>query len=344
MKRVGILTGGGDAPGLNAVIWAVVRKGTKKGLEIFGLKDGWRGILKGEGEVLTPQDVEDIQRTGGTILGTSRTNPFKEENGPEKVKENFKKLSLDALIAVGGEDTLGVANRLIKEYGLPIVGVPKTIDNDLSATDYTFGFDTAINIVTEALDRLHTTTKSHHRVMVVEIMGRHAGWITLFGGLSGGAHIIIIPEEPFDLNELCEEIKRRKEAGKDYTIIAVSEGAVPKEGQKFVTQEEGTVAFGHIRLGGIARALEKEIKERTGLETRHVILGHLQRGGAPTAFDRVLGIRLGLKAVDMILNEKFGYMAALRGTEIVEVPLEEAVGRLKTVSSDLWSEIKEVLE
>ncbi len=344
MKRVGILTGGGDAPGLNAVIWAVVNKGSRKGMEIVGIKDGWRGMIQGEGEVLRVEDVEDIQRTGGTILGTSRTNPYKEEGGVEKVKENFQKLSLSALIAVGGEDTLGVAERLYREHNLPLVGVPKTIDNDLSATDYTFGFDTAINIVTEALDRLHTTAKSHHRVMVVEIMGRHAGWITLFGGLSGGAHIIIIPEEPFDLDDLCEKIKKRKEAGKDYTIVAVSEGAIPKEGQRFVTQEEGTDAFGHIRLGGIARALEKEIKKRTGIETRHVILGHLQRGGAPTAFDRVLGIRLGLKVVDMVEEEKFGKMAALRGTEIVEVSLKEAVGRLKTVGEDLWKEVKNILE
>ncbi|MCD6219897.1 ATP-dependent 6-phosphofructokinase, partial [Candidatus Calescamantes bacterium] len=248
------------------------------------------------------------------------------------------------LIAVGGEDTLGVAEKLYQEKGLPIVGVPKTIDNDLSATDYTFGFDTAINIITESLDRLHTTAKSHHRVMVVEIMGRHAGWMTLYGGFSGGAHIIILPEEPFDLDEICQKVNERKAKGKDYTIIAVAEGAIPKEGQSFVTQSEGTDAFGHIRLGGIAKALEKEIQQRTGIETRHVILGHLQRGGAPSAFDRILGVRLGMKAVEIVAEGKFGCMVALKGTEIVAVPLKEAVGKLKVVPSNLISEFQSLLK
>ena len=342
-KIVGILTGGGDAPGLNAVIWAVVKKGKEKGIEVVGIKDGWKGLINRESEILTEDKVEDIHRQGGTILGTSRTNPFKVEGGVDKVEENINQLGLYALIAVGGEDTLGVAEKLYQEKGLPIVGVPKTIDNDLSATDYTFGFDTAINIITESLDRLHTTAKSHHRVMVVEIMGRHAGWMTLYGGFSGGAHIIILPEEPFDLDEICQKVNERKAKGKDYTIIAVAEGAIPKEGQSFVTQSEGTDAFGHIRLGGIAKALEKEIQQRTGIETRHVILGHLQRGGAPSAFDRILGLRLGMKAVEIVAEGKFGCMVALKGTEIVDVPLKEAVGKLKVVPSSLISEFQSLL-
>jgi len=342
-KIVGILTGGGDAPGLNAVIWAVVKKGKEKGIEVVGIKDGWKGLINRESEILTEDKVEDIHRQGGTILGTSRTNPFKVEGGVDKVEENINQLGLYALIAVGGEDTLGVAEKLYQEKGLPIVGVPKTIDNDLSATDYTFGFDTAINIITESLDRLHTTAKSHHRVMIVEIMGRHAGWLTLYGGFSGGAHIIILPEEPFDLDEICQKVKERKAKGKDYTIIAVAEGAIPKKGQSFVTQSEGTDAFGHIRLGGIAKALEKEIQQRTGIETRHVILGHLQRGGAPSAFDRILGLRLGMKAVEIVAEGKFGCMVALKGTEIVAVPLKEAVGKLKVVPSTLISEFQSLL-
>jgi len=343
-KAVGILTGGGDAPGLNAVIWAVVKKGKEKGIEVIGIKDGWKGLIDKDSEVLTVDKVGDIYREGGTILGTSRTNPFKVEGGVDKVAENIKALGLHALIAVGGEDTLGVAQKLYQERGLPMVGVPKTIDNDLSATDYTFGFDTAINIITESLDRLHTTAKSHHRVMVVEIMGRHAGWMALYGGFSGGAHIIILPEEPFDLEEICQKIKERKAQGKDYTIVAVAEGAVPKEGQSFVTQAQGTDAFGHIRLGGIAKALEKEIQKRTGIETRNVILGHLQRGGAPSAFDRILGVRLGMKAVDIVVEEKFGYMAALKGTEIIAVSLQEAVGKLKVVPPDLIAEFQRLLK
>ncbi|MCD6219937.1 6-phosphofructokinase [Candidatus Calescamantes bacterium] len=342
-KIVGILTGGGDAPGLNAVIWAVVKKGKEKGIEVVGIKDGWKGLINRESEVLTEDKVENIHRQGGTILGTSRTNPFKVEGGVDKVEENINQLGLYALIAVGGEDTLGVAEKLYQEKGLPIVGVPKTIDNDLSATDYTFGFDTAINIITESLDRLHTTAKSHHRVMIVEIMGRHAGWLTLYGGFSGGAHIIILPEEPFDLDEICQKVKERKAKGKDYTIIAVAEGAIPKKGQSFVTQSEGTDAFGHIRLGGIAKALEKEIQQRTGIETRHVILGHLQRGGSPSAFDRILGLRLGMKAVEIVAEGKFGCMVALKGTEIVDVPLKEAVGKLKVVPSSLISEFQSLL-
>ena len=338
-KKIGILTGGGDAPGLNAVIRAVVVKGEKLGYKIVGIKDGWRGILKKDTEELTSDKVEDIHRQGGTILGTSRTNPYKEEDGEKQVIENMKQLELYALIAIGGDDTLGVANKLCKK-GLNVVGVPKTIDNDLSATDICFGFDTAINRVSESLDRLHTTAKSHHRILIVEVMGRHAGWMTLEGGMAGGAHVILIPEEPFDIDEVCQIIKKRKEKGKSYSIVAVAEGALPKGGTKFFTQEEGKDAFGHVKLGGIAKALEKEIEKRTGVETRSVVLGHLQRGGAPSAFDRYFSTRLGLKAIGMVKEGKFDQMAALQKGKIVSVPLKEAVGKTRVVDKELFDEAK----
>jgi len=356
-KKIGVLTGGGDAPGLNAVIRAVVIKGEKLGYEILGIKDGWRGLLKKDIEKLSAEEVEDIHREGGTILGTSRTNPYKEEGGEQKAIENMEQLGLYALVAIGGDDTLGVANKLSKK-GVKIVGVPKTIDNDLSATDICFGFDTAINRASDAIDSLHTTAKSHHRVIVVEVMGRHAGWITLEGGMAGGAHVILIPEEPFDINEVCKVINNRKENGKLYSIVAVAEGALPKGGAlpasceslpaqkvrwqagKFVTQAEGTDSFGHVKLGGIAKALEKEIEKRTGIETRSVILGHLQRGGPPSAFDRYFATRLGLKAIDMVKKEEFGKMAALKKGELVSVPLEEAVGKMRVVDKELLEEAK----
>jgi phosphofructokinase-like protein len=339
MEKVGILTGGGDAPGLNAVIRAVVVKGEKLGYEIVGIKDGWRGILEKDVTELSSDKVEDIHREGGTILGTSRTNPYKEENGEQKVIENIKQLNLYALITIGGDDTLGVASKLYKK-GVKTVGVPKTIDNDLSATDICFGFDTAINHISEALDGLHTTAKSHHRVLVVEIMGRHAGWMTLEGGMAGGAHVILIPEEPFDIDEVCQLIKKRTKENKSYTIVAVAEGALPEGGTKFFTQGADTDAFGNVKLGGIAKALEKEIEERTGIETRSVVLGHLQRGGPPSAFDRYFATRLGLKAIEMVKKGEFGKMAALKKGEIVSVPLEEAVGKTKAVSKELFEEAK----
>ena len=339
MERVGILTGGGDAPGLNAVIRAVVVKGEKLGYKIVGIKDGWRGLLGRDVTELSLDNVEDIHREGGTILGTSRTNPYKEENGEQQVIENMKQLNLYALIAIGGDDTLGVAHKLGKK-GVRVVGVPKTIDNDLSATDICFGFDTAINRVSEAIDSLHTTAKSHHRVLVVEVMGRHAGWMTLEGGMAGGAHVILIPEEPFDIDEVCQLIKNRKEEGKSYAIVAVAEGALPKGGTKFFTQEQGTDAFGHVKLGGVAKALEKEIEKRTGIETRSVVLGHLQRGGSPSAFDRYFATRLGLKAIEMVKAGKFDQMAALKKGELVSVSLEEAVGKTKVVSKELLEEAK----
>lgn len=331
--RIGILTGGGDAPGLNAVIRGVVVKAASRGHEVIGLELGWKGILERLTRPLSLAEVEDIHRQGGTILGSSRTNLFKVENGPERAIQNMKELGLDALIAVGGEDTLGVAKKMF-DMGAKTVGVPKTIDNDLNATDCTFGFDTAINRVMEALDRLHTTAKSHHRCIVVEVMGRHAGWMTLYGGIAGGAHVIIIPEVETDIDEICGIIEARRAAGKVYSLVAVAEGA--KIGGEEVAKSGKTDSFGHVILGGIAERLAKIIEEKTGIETRHVILGHLQRGGDPSAFDRVLGTRLGVKAVELVEAGDFGKMVSLRGTEIVAVPLEDAVARLKTVPRELY--------
>lgn len=340
VKRIGVLTGGGDAPGLNAVIRAIVVTAHSYDIEVAGIEHGWAGLLGDtEAKVISLPDVDDIHRTGGTILRTSRTNPMKYENGLAEIKQNMEKLKLDALIAIGGDDTLGVAHRLHEE-GVKIVGVPKTIDNDLSATDYTFGFDTAINIATEAFDRLHTTAKSHDRVMVVEIMGRYAGWLTLNAGMAGGAHIILLPEEKFDVEEVCRIIKERREAGSNYTIVAVAEGALPVDAREFITQDDKVDEFGHVKLGGIAKRLAKVIEKRTGQETRSVVLGHLQRGGAPSAFDRMLGTRLGVKAVQLLFDNKFGEMCSLRGTQIISVPISEAVGRLKVVDGELIKEMK----
>jgi len=334
MATIGILTGGGDCPGLNPVIRAVVRKAFNEGYEVIGFKNGWKGLIENDTVKLDMAAVSGILPKGGTILGTSRTNPYKKEGGVEKVKENFKKNKLDALVAVGGEDTLGVANKLTKD-GIPnIVGVPKTIDNDLSATDYTFGFDTAINIATECIDRLHTTAESHHRIMVAEVMGRHAGWIALESGIAGGADVILIPEIPIDMDEVVDIIKKRHARGKTFSIVVVAEGAQFKA--KDVTQEEKLDEFGHVRLGGIGEMLGKEIEKRTGYETRVSVFGHIQRGGSPTAFDRILGTRFGVKAVELITGKKFGQMVALRGNKIVDVPLEEAVKELKTVDMELY--------
>lgn len=335
MARIGILTGGGDCPGLNSVIRAVVRKALLEGYEITGIKNGWKGLVENDTMRLDINAVSGILPKGGTILGTSRTNPYKKEGDLQKVKDNFKKMGLDALVAVGGEDTLGVASKLVKD-GLPnIVGVPKTIDNDLSATDYTFGFDTALNVAMECIDRLHTTAESHHRIMVAEVMGRHAGWIALEAGIAGGADVILIPELPIDLDEVCNIIKKRHERGKTFSIVVVSEGAQFKDGS-LVAQEKKLDAFGHVRLGGIGEELAGQIEKRTGYETRVSVLGHIQRGGSPTAFDRVLGTRLGVKAVELIKNKKFGKMVALAGIKIIDVPLEEAVKALKTVDMELY--------
>lgn len=333
--KIGILTGGGDCPGLNPVIRAVVRKALIQNYEVIGIKNGWKGLIEADTIKLDLDSVSGILPKGGTILGTSRTNPYKKEGAVEKVKGNFKKIGLDALIAVGGEDTLGVASKLIKDGITNIVGVPKTIDNDLSATDYTFGFDTALNTATECIDRLHTTAESHHRIIVVEVMGRHAGWIAIESGIAGGADIILIPEIPIDIEEVCGLIKKRHARGKTFSIIVVSEGAQFKEGT-VVLQEQKLDEFGHVRLGGIGEQLGQEIEKRTGYETRVSVLGHIQRGGTPSAFDRVLGTKFGVKAVELVMNKKFGKMVALSGTKIIDVPLQEAVATLKTVDKELY--------
>ncbi|MDO9378796.1 MAG: 6-phosphofructokinase [Nocardioidaceae bacterium] len=334
--RVGVLTGGGDCPGLNAVIRAVVRKGVAEfEMDFVGFRDGWRGPLEDDTCELGIEQVRGILPRGGTILGSSRTNPFAIEGGVERIKDNLAAHGCDALVAIGGEDTLGVATKLV-DLGVNVVGVPKTIDNDLSGTDFTFGFDTAVNIAMEAIDRLHTTAESHHRVLVVEVMGRHAGWIALHSGLAGGANIILIPERPFDLDKVCAQVESR--FAKQYApIIVVSEGAVPLEGQ-MTTQGGALDAFGHVRLGGIGDRLAQEIERRTGKESRAVVLGHVQRGGTPTAFDRWLATRFGLHAAQAVHDGDFGTMMALRGTEIVRVPLSEGTKELKTVRPELYAE------
>jgi 6-phosphofructokinase 1 len=334
--RIGVLTGGGDCPGLNAVIRAVVRKGvTVHGHEFVGFRDGWRGPLEGDIMQLDVQAVRGILPRGGTILGSSRTNPIKIDGGVEKIKENLAGGGVDALIAIGGEDTLGVAKQLF-DRGVKVVGVPKTIDNDLNATDYTFGFDTAVNIATEAIDRLHTTAESHHRALICEVMGRHAGWIALHAGMAGGANVILIPEKPFDIDKVCAYVESRFKT-RYAPIIVVAEGAHPMEGQMALQAGE-LDSFGHVRLGGIGEMLAKEIEKRTGKEARTTVLGHIQRGGTPTAFDRVLATRFGLQAIDAVHDGDFGVMVALRGTDIVRVGLDEATKELKTVPVSRYEE------
>jgi phosphofructokinase-like protein len=332
--RVGVLTGGGDCPGLNAVIRAVVRKGeSQHGFDFVGFRHGWRGPLEGETIELSIATTRGLLHRGGTILGTSRTNPFKTDDGPARVCATLAQLGVDALVAIGGEDTLGAAHRLGGE-GVNVVGVPKTIDNDLGATDFTFGFDTAVQIVTDAVDRLHTTAESHDRVIVCEVMGRHAGWIATYGGIAGGADMILVPEVPFDIAEVCERIRHRHERGANFSILVVAEGAQPIAGT-FALAEGEVDEFGHVRLGGIGNALAPEIESRTGFETRVTILGHVQRGGTPTAYDRVLATRFGIAAIDAVAAGAFDQMVALRGNHIVRVPLVEAVTELKTVDPAL---------
>jgi 6-phosphofructokinase 1 len=334
--RIGVLTGGGDCPGLNAVIRAVVRKGVDGyGYEFVGFRDGWRGPLDNVTMPLDIAAVRGILPRGGTILGTSRTNPFAVEGGFEKITATLRELGVDALVAIGGEDTLGVATKL-GELGVHVVGVPKTIDNDLNATDYTFGFDTAVNIAMEAIDRLHTTAESHHRALIVEVMGRHAGWIALHAGMAGGANVILIPEVPFSMARVCDYVKRRFEL--HYApIIVVAEGAKPDGGEN-ATVDRGLDSFGHVRLGGIAEWLAGEIEKQTGKEARTTVLGHIQRGGTPSAYDRVLATRFGLHAVDAVHDGDWGKMVALRGTDIVRVPLTEATRTLKTVPPEFYAE------
>jgi ATP-dependent phosphofructokinase / diphosphate-dependent phosphofructokinase len=335
--RVGVLTGGGDCPGLNAVIRAVSRRLLTRGHEVLGVREGWRGLVEGRFEALGPREISGLLPRGGTILGTSRTNPYKVEGGVEQVLSSFQEERLSALVAIGGEDTLGVAARLYAEREFPVVGVPKTIDNDLSATDYTFGFDTAVFICTEAIDRLHTTAESHNRVMVVEVMGRHTGWIAVVSGIAGGADVILIPEHPVSIDDTCKEIRRRHERGKDFSIVVVSEG-YELDG---AADDGGDVdEFGHVRLSerGVGARLASQIEERTGFETRFSVLGHVQRGGSPTPRDRVLATRYGLKAADLVEEGRFGRMAALHGDAIVDVSLEEATAELKTVPRE-WYEV-----
>jgi len=328
--RFGVLTGGGDCPGLNAVIRAIVRKGIDvHGDVLFGFRDGWRGVLESDCDELTIESTRGILPRGGTILGTSRTNPYKLDDGPAFVRDTLSDLELDGLIAIGGEDTLGAAHRLHQD-GIPVLGVPKTIDNDLNGTDVTFGFDTALQVATEAIDRLHTTAESHHRILVVEVMGRHAGWIALHSGVAGGADVILIPERPFDLDQVCGLLDRRRARGRRFSIVVVAEGAVPIESEAAHALGE-TDEFGHPRLGGIGHWLQGEIESRTGFETRTTVLGHIQRGGTPTAMDRVLATRFGLAAIDAAHDARWGMMPALQGTRIELIALAEAVGELRTV-------------
>jgi 6-phosphofructokinase 1 len=335
MARIGILTGGGDCPGLNAVIRAIVRKGIDiHGHEFFGFSNGWAGVLAGEGVELDHSNTRGILHRGGTILGTSRTNPFKEDGaGVEGVEAGMGMAEVEMLIPIGGEDTLGVAGKLA-EAGVPVVGVPKTIDNDLAGTDFTFGFQTAVQIATDAIDRLHTTAESHNRVIVVEVMGRHAGWIAAYSGIAGGADAILVPERPFDIEEVCNHLRSRHDKGRRFSIVVVSEGAHPADGE--VASSGQVDAFGHARLGGIAVALESEIERRTGFETRMTILGHVQRGGTPNAYDRVLGTRFGVAAVDALTRGDQGKMVALRGTDVVTVPLAEALAEPKLLDTELF--------
>jgi phosphofructokinase-like protein len=335
--RIGVLTGGGDCPGLNAVIRAVVRRGIDAhGMELVGFRNGWAGVVEGDSVSLTHESTKGILPRGGTILGTSRTNPYKSDDGEARVRGTLDELGVDALVPIGGEDTLGVAHKL-SGAGVPVVAVPKTIDNDLDGTDYTFGFQTAVQIATDAIDRLHTTAESHHRILVVEVMGRHAGWIAVHAGLAGGADAILVPERPFDLEQVCGHLRRRHERGRTFSIVVVSEGAVPAEGGEAWTESKAKDAFGHVRLGGIGSILEKEIEKRTGFETRTTILGHVQRGGTPTAYDRVLASRFGVAAADAVAAGNFGQMVALRGTRIELVELKDALKEPKLLDPELYA-------
>jgi ATP-dependent phosphofructokinase / diphosphate-dependent phosphofructokinase len=342
VARIGLLTGGGDCPGLNAVIRAAVRSGLPGGHTFVGFRHGWAGVLADDAFELNAERTVGILPRGGTILGTSRTNPFAQgHDGTPEIRATLARHDVDALIPIGGEDTLGVALRL-HDAGVPIVGVPKTIDNDLGGTDFTFGFQTAVQIVTDAIDRLHTTAESHNRVMVLEVMGRHAGWIATHAGIAGGADAILVPERPFDIDEVCAHLRRRHERGRDFSIVVVAEGATPCAGTAPaavapVVHAAASDAFGHARLGGIGVALEGEIERRTGFETRVTILGHVQRGGTPVAFDRVLATRFGVAALQAVAGGRFGAMVALRGTAIVEVPLVEALAAPKLLDPELYA-------
>lgn len=334
--RIGMLTGGGDCPGLNAVIRAVVRKGVVDyGHEIVGYRHGWRGVIDGESVPLMVESTRGLLPRGGTILGTSRTNPYGSDDGAARVMATLAADGVEAVIAIGGEDTLGVAHKLSRD-GVHVVGVPKTIDNDLSATDFTFGFHTAVQIATDAIDRLHTTAESHDRVMVVEVMGRHAGWIATYSGLAGGADVILVPETPFDIQQICGRLTHRHELGANFSIVVVAEGATPIAGAAELQSTE-VDAFGHVRLGGVGNWLQQEIEKRTGYEARMTQLGHVLRGGTPTAYDRVIATRFGVEAIDAVHERDFGTMVALHGTDVVRVPIEDGVAVLKTVDARLFS-------
>lgn len=336
--KIGILTGGGDAPGINAVIRAIVRKAIQGyGYETFGIKDGWLGLIQGGFTPLDMKSLSGLLPKGGTILGTSRTNPFKSADGPSRILKNVAEQSFGAIIAIGGDDTLGVAAKLY-EMGLPVVGVPKTIDNDLVGTDYTFGFQTAVSIACDALDKLRTTAESHHRVIILEVMGRNAGWIALEAGIAGGANAILIPEKPFGIEEVCEFIRKRHKRGRNFSLIVAAEGAKPKGSEEFV-YTSGVDEFGHARLGGIAEYIGKEIEKRfEDIDTRTMVLGHLQRGGPPIAFDRILATRFGIAAIDLVHEGKFGNMVGLQGNAMVPVPLKDVIGKRKTVDLKLYEE------
>lgn len=341
--KVACLTGGGDCPGLNAVIRGLVRTIHNHGGQTIGLLEGWRGAIEGNFIELDPMKTDEILPMGGTILGSSRTNPYKEPQQADQVVETFKKLDLDCLVAIGGDDTLGVASKLYSDYNLPTIGCPKTIDNDLSSTDFTFGFDTCLNTVQDAVDKLRTTAESHRRIMVVEVMGRHAGWITCFAGIACSADAIMVPEEEVDLDAICDRLAKRRESGKTYGIVMVSEGASLK-GDDLVTKDAEVDDFGHVKLGGIGARVAKIIEKKTGIETRDVTLGHLQRGGSPSAYDRVLGTRLGIHAGRLAIEKDFGKMVALRGLHIVAVPLAEAVGTMRTLYPEFMDEAREFLK
>jgi len=333
--KFGILTGGGDCPGLNAVIRAVVIKGHQMGFDFVGIRDGWAGLIELDYVPFTAGTIRGLLPRGGTILGTSRTNPFKREGDIDKLMANIKALALDCVVVIGGDGTLSAATRLY-ELGINIVGVPKTIDNDLSCTDFTVGFDTAVSIVTEALDRLQSTTESHHRVMVVEVMGRNAGWIATYGGLAGGADLILIPEEPFLIDDVCKVALNRKERGRNFSMIVTAEGAYPQQAGDIITKDAEVDAFGHAKLGGVGEFIAREVEKRTGIETRHVVLGHLQRGGSPTAHDRILATRYGIRAAELIGEKNFGRMVGIQGNKIVDVSLKDATGECKTVDMDIY--------
>jgi len=339
--KIGTLTGGGDCPGLNAVIRAVVRTNANRGGTTLGFLEGWRGVISGQHIELTVEATDDIISRGGTILGSSRTNPFKDDESVARVLATIESVELDALIAIGGDDTLGVAHQLNAQHGVPTIGIPKTIDNDLSSTDVTFGFDTSINVVMEAVDRLRTTAESHRRVMVIETMGRHAGWITCFAGVSTAADYILVPEEAPDIDRMCNLLKERREAGKMYGIVIVSEGVTLPEANGFITRDTEIDEFGHVKLGGIGDIIAELIETRTGIETRVVTLGHLQRGGAPSAYDRVLGTRLGVHAARLAHDGQFGQMVSLRGTRITSVMLADAVGELRVLEAEFMDEAGE---